>query len=105
MLPIRLGSGLGIPELITPHRQEMLRLAHRFGARQLWVFGSVRRREATRHSDVDLLVEWARPTSLLDVVGLRMELRRALGREVDLVNRHGVHWALEPQVEAEKVPV
>ena len=101
--PVRLGNGLGIPELITPHRQEILRIAHRFGARRIWVFGSVRRREATRRSDVDLLVEWGRPTSLLDVTGLRIELRRALGREVDLVNRRGVHWALDPQVEAEKV--
>ncbi len=101
--PIRLGKGLGIPELITPHRQEILRIAHRFGVRRIWVFGSVRRREATRRSDVDLLLEWARPTSLLNMAGLRIELRRALGREVDLVNRHGVHWALDAQVEAEKV--
>ncbi|MGI0055589.1 MAG: nucleotidyltransferase family protein [Thermoplasmata archaeon] len=101
--PIRLGNGLGIPELITPHRQEVLRIAHRFGALRIWVFGSVRRREATRRSDVDLLVEWGRPTSLLGVAGLRIELRKALGREVDLVNRHGVHWALDPQIEAEKV--
>jgi predicted nucleotidyltransferase len=67
------------------------------------VFGSVRRREATPRSDVDLLVEWVRPVSLLDVAGLREELRKALGRGVDLVNRHGLHWAIEPQVEAEKV--
>jgi uncharacterized protein len=100
-----LGTGLGIPEIIAPHRQAILRLARRFGVRQVWVFGSVRRREATSRSDVDLLVEWGHRTSLLQAVGLRMELRRTLGREVDLVNRHGVHWALDPQVEAEKVPV
>jgi predicted nucleotidyltransferase len=105
ILPIRLGTGLGIPELVTPHRQAILRLAREFGARRVWVFGSVRRREATNSSDVDLLVEWGRPTSLLDTAGLRMELRKTLGREVDLVNRHGLHWALDPQVEAEKVPV
>jgi uncharacterized protein len=103
--PIRLGVGLGIPEVIAPHRQEILRIARRFGVRGLWVFGSVRRREATGRSDVDLLVEWGRPSSLLDAAGLRMELRESLGREVDLVNRHGLHWALDPQVEAEKVPV
>ena len=69
------------------------------------MFGSVRRQEATDRSDVDLLVEWKRPVSLLHVAGLRIELRKTLGRDVDLVNRHGVHWAMEPQVEAEKVPL
>jgi|SRR5271170_1609036 len=103
--PITLGSGLGIPEIVAPHRQAILRAARRYGARRLWIFGSVRRREATGRSDVDFLVEWARPVSLLEVAGFRVELRRALGRGVDLVNRHGLHWAVEPQVEAEKVPL
>ena len=102
---ITLGNGLGIPEVVSPHRQAILRAARRYGARRLWIFGSVRRREATSRSDVDLLVEWARHVSLLDVAGLQAELRKALGRPVDVVNRHGLHWAVEPQVEAEKVPV
>lgn len=100
---VRLGSGLGIPEVVTPHRQEILRLARIYGVRQVWVFGSVRRREATESSDLDLLLEWRHPGSILDLAGLRLDLHRALGRDVDLVNRHGLHWALEPQVEAEKV--
>jgi uncharacterized protein len=103
--PISVGNGLGIPEIVTPNRQAILRVARRYGARRLWVFGSVRRREATPHSDVDFLVEWARPVSLLDVAGLRLKLQQTLGRRVDLVNRHGLHRAVEPQVEAEKVPV
>jgi predicted nucleotidyltransferase len=103
LLPIRLGRGLGIPEVVAPHRQAILRTARRYGVRRIWVFGSVRRREATARSDVDLMVEWDRPVSILDVAGLREDLRKALGREVDLVNRHGLHWAIEPQVEAEKV--
>ncbi|NNN17898.1 MAG: hypothetical protein HKL79_06015 [Thermoplasmata archaeon] len=103
--PVSLGTGHGIPEIVTPHRQEILRLAQQYGVRRIWVFGSVRRREATSRSDVDLLLEWRRPASLLDVAGLRIDLRRTLGRNVDLVNRHGLHWALEPQVEAEKVPL
>jgi uncharacterized protein len=102
---ITLGNGLGIPEVVAPHRQAILRAVARYGARRLWVFGSVRRREATSRSDVDFLVEWARPVSLLEVAGFQGELRRILGRGVDVVNRHGLHWALEPQVEAEKVPL
>jgi uncharacterized protein len=103
--PITLGHGLGIPEIVAPHRQAILRAAHRYGVRRLWIFGSVRRREATRRSDVDILVEWGRPVSLLELADFRVELRKALGRNVDVVNRHGLHWAIEPRVEAEKVPL
>lgn len=103
LLPITLGNGLGMPEIVTPIRQEILRIASRYGVRRIWVFGSVRRREATPFSDLDLLVEWRRPASLLDVAGLRVDLRMLVGRGVDVVDRHSLHWALEPQIEAEKV--
>ena len=101
--PFQLGSGLGIEEVLTPHLTEVRRLARRYGAREILVFGSVRRREATANSDVDLMVRWARPVSLLDRAGLQLGLERALGRTVDLVNRGGLHWAIAPQVESEAV--
>jgi predicted nucleotidyltransferase len=43
--------------------------------------------------------------SLLAVGAFRAELEVTLDRGVDLVNRHGLHWAIDPQVEAEKVPL
>ena len=69
------------------------------------VFGSVRRAEATPQSDVDLIVAWRRPVSLLHRAGLCADLERILGRNVDLVNEGGLHWAIEPQVMAEAVPL
>lgn len=49
------------------------------------VFGSVARGEARPDSDVDILIKFERPKSLLDIVRLERELTSALGREVDLV--------------------
>ncbi|MCI4338897.1 MAG: nucleotidyltransferase family protein [Thermoplasmata archaeon] len=103
--PIVLGSGLGIEEVLGPHRAEILRLGREHGARRLWVFGSVRRREATRKSDVDLMIQWDRPVSLLVKAELNADLEETLGRKVDLVNEGGLNWAIEPQVEAERVPL
>ncbi len=103
--PVVLGHGLGIEEIVAPHRTAILRLGRKHGVRQFWVFGSVRRREATATSDVDLMVSWSRPVSLLDKAGLIVDLRATMGRNVDLVNVGGLHWAIEPQVEAEKVPL
>jgi len=38
-----------------------------------------------RGSDIDVLVEFKGEKSLLDLVGLKLELEEALGREVDVV--------------------
>jgi uncharacterized protein len=103
--PVRIGRGLGIEEILLPHRNEILALARKYGASELRVFGSVRRREATAKSDVDFLVDWKRPVSLLAYAGLRSGLEEVLGRKVDLANRGGIHPALEPRIEAEAVPV
>jgi predicted nucleotidyltransferase len=43
------------------------------------------RNEATKASDIDLLVSFSRPVSLLQIVTLLRELSEALGREVDLL--------------------
>lgn len=96
---------MGIEEVIDPHRTELLRLGRMFPVSSLWVFGSVCRREATEQSDVDFMVKWKHPVSLLTKAGLGVELERVLGRRVDLVTEGGLHWAISPQVEAERVRV
>lgn len=49
------------------------------------VFGSVARGEETPGSDVDILIKFEKPKSLLDIVRLERELSGTLGRKVDLV--------------------
>ena len=54
---------------------------------QLGVFGSTVRGEANEASDLDLLVEFSKPTSLLDLIGLEQQLEHALGRKIDLLTK------------------
>jgi predicted nucleotidyltransferase len=105
--PVKLGSGLGIDEVLGPHLAEIRNLERKHGVRRLRVFGSVRRREATPKSDVDLLVQWKRPNriSLLDKAELLIDLEAVLHRKVDLVSEGALDWAIRPQVEAEAVPL
>ena len=52
-----------------------------------WVFGSFARGEETEKSDVDILVDYdaqAKP-SLLTIIRYKLDLEKAIGREVDLV--------------------
>jgi uncharacterized protein len=51
-------------------RNDILRIAAQYGARNLRVFGSVARGDDRAHSDVDLLVDMDPDRSMLDVVGL-----------------------------------
>ena len=66
---VKLGHGLGVEEVIAPHQAGILRLARKYGAKELRAFGSIRRREGRQDSAVDLLVRWSRrrpPMAWLD---------------------------------------
>lgn len=66
-------------------RDEILRLAERYGATNIRVFGSVARGDAQTSSDVDFLVDFPRNRSIFDLVALWQGLTDLLGCEVDLV--------------------
>ena len=76
---------LGIVEIIGDKRDEILRLAKKYGASNVRIFGSVARGEATLDSDLDLLVDqdWSR-LSAWGGMALVVELEELLGRKVDV---------------------
>ena len=49
------------------------------------LFGSFARGDATKKSDIDLLIEFKGKKSLLDLAGLKLELEETFGRKVDIV--------------------
>jgi uncharacterized protein len=97
------GSGMGIEQVIGSRRTDVLRLAQKFGATEVRVFGSVARKEATLASDVDILVDVAGPE--YDPISLTLGLEQLLEREVDLLSEGALHWFIQPQVIAEAVPL
>lgn len=64
---------------IRNRRDEINRVAARYGARDVRIFGSLARGDATDYSDLDLVVRFEPGRSLLDQGGLLMELRELLG--------------------------
>lgn len=70
------------------------RLSREYGVCFLAVFGSVARDEATDASDVDLLVDFDRPTGLLGLFALQDHLADLLGCSVDL----GTPSSLKPRI-------
>jgi len=67
------------------------------------VFGSVARGEAKISSDIDMLIDFDRKMTLLDLVGLEQELESALGREVDIVTRRSLYQPLKRRIEKEEI--
>ncbi|MDA8069432.1 MAG: nucleotidyltransferase domain-containing protein [Actinomycetota bacterium] len=72
--------------LIDAHRGEFDAVMHRYGAKNLRLFGSVARGDATQDSDIDLLVDLdpADANILFRAGELNDEFRRILRRNVDV---------------------
>lgn len=74
------------------------------------VFGSTVRGEATKKSDIDLLI-WLKPSSARPKLGLfklmeiEKRLNQKLGREVDLVTEDSLSPYIRPYVEKERVVI
>src|SRR5690349_5661820 len=65
-------------------RDDILKLAEKYGAYNVRVFGSVARGDATPESDVDFLVQFRKNVSVFNEVGLWLDLKQLLQREVNL---------------------
>lgn len=87
-----------ISYLIQMHREDILRLAADHGARNVRVFGSVARAEATANRDLDLLIELDPDRSLLDRIGFIQDLEDLLGVRVHVVTEKGLHPLLRETV-------
>ena len=91
-------------EALQRLRQALPALAHEFGVTRAGLFGSVARDEAREGSDVDVLVELARPLSYFDIVRLEETVTRALGCKADVTPRTAVRPAILTAIDADLVP-
>ena len=92
-------------EILPLHRETIRQLVFQAGMANPRVFGSVLRGEDDDGSDLDLLVDPAPKTSLLDVAGLQIEIEQLLGIKVDLLTPRGLPPKFREKVLAEARPV
>ena len=62
------------------------------------VFGSFARDEARSNSDVDIMIDYHRPFSLLDLIGLENDLKDLLQKKVDVVTENGASKYMKPSM-------
>lgn len=77
---------------------KLLPVLRKAGVTRSSLFGSYVRGDYRKDSDVDILVELPKGSSLLDLVKLEKKLENALGKKVDLLTYNSVHPLLRDHV-------
>lgn len=80
---------------------KLIELCRRNDVVRIGVFGSFARGEADEHSDIDLMVEFAKRVSLLRVVALERQLSDMMGKKVDLLTEAAISPYLRERIHNE----
>jgi predicted nucleotidyltransferase len=91
--------------LLQTLKQKNAELTTKFGVKSLLLFGSVARNEATAASDVDLLVEFNRPTGYFGLFALQDYLEKLLGCPVDLGTPDSLKPYIKERIQGELIRV
>jgi uncharacterized protein len=75
------------------------------GVKSLAIFGSVARGVSSSDSDIDLLIDFDRPTGLFEFIRIKLRLEELLGLPVDLVTQDALHPALRENILKEAIDV
>lgn len=86
-------------------KKKIISILVKHGIKRILVFGSYARNKATPKSDLDLIVDFPEGTSLLDHVGIEIELSEALDMKIDLLSRNGISSYIKDQVLKEAIVI
>lgn len=76
-----------------------------FFVKNIGIFGSVAKKQSTKSSDIDLLVEFTKPVGFFQFARLEDYLSNILKREVDLVTKNALKPAIKDSILKEVVYV
>ena len=96
---------MSIQDLISAKKDEILRVAESYGARNVRLFGSVARGEDSPQSDIDFLVSLDNGRSLLDHAGLMLALQELLERPVDVATERGLKPKFRERILKEAIAI
>jgi predicted nucleotidyltransferase len=91
-----------IKRILSQYKEEVRK---KYGVKEIGIFGSFVRNEQKPTSDVDILVEFEKPVSLLQIVSLENYLSDMLGIKVDVVPKKNIRVELKENILSGAVPV
>ncbi len=83
----------------------IVKILKKNGIKKAGLFGSYARGEQKKNSDIDILIEPAKGMSLFDVVGIELELKKSLGKKVDLLTYKGISPHLKKYIINDEVKI
>jgi predicted nucleotidyltransferase len=86
-------------------KNAIIQTSLRHHAKNIRVFGSIARGEATENSDVDLLVSFLPQACLFDQLELIEELSTLLQTKVDVISERALHPFLQQKILKEALPL
>jgi predicted nucleotidyltransferase len=87
---------------LKQHEAELRQL----GVQHLYLFGSTARGEVREDSDVDLFLDYERgKLGLFDLMDVKEETLRILGRKADIMTRDSLHKVFRSRIEASALQV
>ncbi|MCK4476159.1 MAG: nucleotidyltransferase family protein [Methanophagales archaeon] len=84
-----------IKDVLAKYKEE---LSQKYKVREIGIFGSYIRGEQQEKSDVDILVEFEEPVSLLKLVSLENYLKEITDVKVDVVPKKDVRPELKERI-------
>jgi predicted nucleotidyltransferase len=88
---------------VRAQRDAIVQLGERFGVRNIRVFGSVARCEATADSDLDLLVDVDRGHGYIDMAGFALGVEDRLGVFTQVATPKGLKLRIRDRILREAV--
>lgn len=79
-------------------KQKAVPILKEAGVTRSSLFGSYVRGEERVDSDIDMLIEVPRGTTLFDIVELQMRLEKKLQKKVDLITYRSIHPRLRESI-------
>jgi hypothetical protein len=86
-------------------KQKVLPILKRHRVNKAALFGSCIKGTMKKDSDIDILVDIKKNISLLDFVGIKLELEETLKRKVDLVEYDTIKPLLRDRILKEQVKI
>jgi len=86
-------------------KNKILPILKEAGVKKSSIFGSYVRGDQIESSDIDILVELPKGSSLLDLIGLEIELKKAVGKKVDLLTYNSINPLLKDYIQKDQLRI
>ncbi|MEK7597029.1 MAG: nucleotidyltransferase family protein [Patescibacteria group bacterium] len=77
---------------------KIIPILKKYGVSRASLFGSVARGEESKKSDIDILIEPAKGTTLFDMAGIQIDLQKSLKKSVDLITYGSINPMLKGHI-------